>query len=115
MCALGATPPGITVVIGPTIAQESYQVGDDMKQKVIDANPDSLSFFSQDPSEEGKFLFNLPAFAASCATKAGVRHIYDVKRDTYRESQMFFSHRHATHHRQTDTGRQITMICKHKR
>ena len=115
MCALGATPPGITVVIGPTIAQESYQVGDDMKQKVIDANPDSLSFFSQDPSEEGKFLFNLPAFAASCATKAGIRHIYDVKRDTYRESQMFFSHRHATHHRQTDTGRQITMICKHKR
>lgn len=115
MCALGATASDIAVVIGPTIAQNSYQVGHDMRQQVIDANPKSVSFFKEDPSDNEKFFFNLPAFAASCAKQAGVRHIYDVGRDTYRESQIYFSHRHATHHSQADTGRQMTVICNHIR
>ena len=59
MCALGATPPCITVVIGPPL-RKIYQVGHDKEQKVIDANPDSLSFFSQDPSEEENFSLTFP-------------------------------------------------------
>ena len=114
MCARGATASGITIVIGPTIARDSYQVADDMRQNVIKSNANSAPFFSDDPSEAGKFLFDLPAFAASCAARAGVRQIYDVTRDTYRESHLFFSHRHATHHSQADTGRQITLICNHR-
>ena len=114
MCNLGASRQDITIVIGPTIAKASYQVADDMRQNVINSNADSAPFFSDDPSEAGKFLFDLPGFAASCAARAGVRHIYDVTRDTYRESRLFFSHRHATHHNQADTGRQITLICNHR-
>lgn len=117
MVALGAHIEGITAVIGPTIAKASYQVGADMREEALCLAPHAAPFFEADSAtgnqdESDKYLFDLPAFAAACAKQAGVQAIYDVERDTYRESEVFFSHRYATHHAQSDSGRQISLITK---
>ena len=111
MIALGAERALIRVVIGPTIAQASYQIGQDMYQEVRQLTPQARPYFTQDPSAADKYLFNLPAFAADCASRSGLHHIYDLGLDTYHESAQFFSHRRATHHQQTDTGRQMALIA----
>ena len=111
MIALGAERASICAVIGPTIAQASYQIGQDMYQEVSQLAPEAKPFFMPDPRAADKYLFNLPAFAADCASRSGLHHIYDLALDTYDESAKFFSHRRATHHQQTDTGRQMALIA----
>ena len=111
MKALGARHETIHCVIGPTIAQASYQIGQDMYQEVCQLAPQAAPYFRPDPQKGDKYLFNLPAFAAHCASQAGLNHIYDLGLDTYDESELFFSHRRATHNNQTDTGRQMALIA----
>ena len=110
MCALGAEPATITCLIGHTIAKASYQVGADMRDEVIALAPHATPFFEADVASTGHYLFNLPSFATACARGADVQNIYDLARDTYSESDHFFSHRRATHQRLDDTGRQIAII-----
>ena len=111
MVEIGAHCDAIHCLIGPTIAQESYQIGADMYEEVLQQAAFASSFFKDDPLMAGKYLFNLPAFAAHCARQSGLAHIYDIGLDTYDESAKFFSHRRATHHNQTDTGRQMALIA----
>ena len=114
MCAIGADTHHISAVIGPTIARPSYQIGQDMKDEVLSlSTPSSLAepYFFAD-NEAGKFLFDLPGFTARCLSEAGITQIFDVGRDTYSESDDYFSHRRATHHKLADSGRQITLISK---
>ena len=111
MLALGAKRETVHCVIGPTIAQASYQIGEDMYREVNERAPEAIPYFIEDPKAADKYLFDLPAFAADCAARSGLHHIYDLGLDTYDESARFFSHRRATHHKQTDTGRQIALIA----
>ena len=111
MVEIGANCEAIHCLIGPSIAQDSYQIGADMYEEVLQLAPFASSFFKDDPLMAGKYLFNLPAFAAHCARQSGLAHIYDLELDTYDESAKFFSHRRATHHNQTDTGRQMALIA----
>lgn len=110
MCALGSVPAAITCLIGPTIAKASYQVAGDMRDEVLALAPHAEAFFEADPASTGHYFFDLPAFAAACARRADLEHVHDLARDTYRESDLFFSHRRATHQRLVDTGRQIAII-----
>lgn len=110
MCALGAKPDEIKAVIGPTIAQPSYQVGADMKDEVLALAPEAAPCFAPDPTDETKYLFDLPALVALQCDAQAIITLIDVRRDTYDESQGFFSHRRATHRQEPDTGRQISVI-----
>lgn len=111
MTSLGAELDTINCLIGPTIAQASYQIGNDMRDEVLRHAPHAESFFAPCSEKPDHFRFDLPAFAAACAKIAGLQHIYDIGRDTYGESSYFFSHRRATHLGQSDTGRQIAIIA----
>ena len=111
MLALGAKRETVHCVIGPTIAQASYQIGEDMYREVNERAPEAIPYFIEDPKAADKYLFDLPAFAADCAARSGLHHIYDLGLDTYDESARFFSHRRATHHQQADTGRQMALIA----
>lgn len=111
MVAIGADKQKIQCIIGPTIAQPSYQIGKDMYDEVCQLAPDAQNCFIPDPKAADKYLFDLPAFATHCAAQSGLQNIYDLALDTYSESENFFSHRRATHLRQTDTGRQMALIA----
>ena len=106
----GARVSAIEAVIGPAIQQKSYQVGDDLYQRVLASTPQASRFFNADNGAVGKYRFDLPGFVAWRLQLAGVQKIVDLGVDTYRESAGLFSHRRATHHGDSDCGRQIAII-----
>jgi YfiH family protein len=107
MEARGAARDSIVAVIGPTIRQESYQVGEDLRDIVLDATPWADECFAED-QEDGRFRFDLPGYLLLRLTKARVESAA-IAVDTYSDDR-FFSHRRATHEGLTDSGRLISMI-----
>ncbi|MGC6536309.1 MAG: peptidoglycan editing factor PgeF [Candidatus Puniceispirillaceae bacterium] len=112
MTAIGAKAANIRCLIGPTIAKPSYQVGSDMRSTVIAQSRHADAFFSKDDRAADKYVFDLPHFVMAEAKAAGISHIAMTDHDTYRESDLFFSHRRATHAGLPDTGRQIAIIAQ---
>ena len=110
MCDNGAALHSIEAVIGPAIAKNSYQVGDDCRNTITTLHPDAIKFFTRDPNATEKYLFDLPAFTAWKISRIGLTEITDLAIDTYDSANNLFSHRRATHTHLPDTGRQITVI-----
>lgn len=110
MCETGATTDNITAVIGPCIRQHSYQVGDDLRDEALASNPEAEVYFAPD-SVSGKYRFDLAGYVSMRLENAGVGVIHDCRRDTYGESDQFFSHRFATHAGDSDSGRLISVIA----
>ena len=110
MCDNGAALCRIEAVIGPAIAKNNYQVGDDCRNAVTTLHPDASEFFTLDPNATEKYLFDLPAFTAWKISRIGLTEITDLAIDTYDSVNNLFSHRRATHAQLPDTGRQITVI-----
>ena len=117
----------ITALIGPTIQQESYQVGRDMRDELLGAMPPHLQNAAADCfslEDEGgltdpspKFRFDLPRLVRLQLGDSGVTDIHDCRVDTYAatcpdapDSLAYFSHRRATHAKAADSGRQISII-----
>lgn len=89
---LGAQRGNIVAAIGPTIAQQSYEVGGEFYQNFVDNNKAYAQFFIP-AKTEGKFKFNLPQFSAYRLEKAGVKSIEDCALDTCADTENFFSYR----------------------
>ncbi|MGB2294499.1 MAG: peptidoglycan editing factor PgeF [Candidatus Puniceispirillum sp.] len=110
MCKAGATSTDITAVIGPCIRQPSYQVGEDLRDEVLANTPAAEACFTAD-REIGKYRFDLAGYVTMRLVKAGIGAVHDCQRDTYGESDAFFSHRFATHAGDSDSGRLISVIA----
>ena len=108
MESLGAQRANITAVIGPSISQAAYEVGPEFMERFVDDDPDSARFFAQGQGD--KALFDLPAFGLSRLRAAGVGHAEWTRHCTYRDPDRFFSYRRATHAREADYGRLISVI-----
>jgi copper oxidase (laccase) domain-containing protein len=57
----------------------------------------------------GKFTFDLTGYVARRLKQAKINHM-TLARDTYAETEYFFSHRRRTHEGEADTGRLMTII-----
>lgn len=106
MRALGAGR--IKAVIGPTISQRAYEVGDDFMQDFVAEDPDYERFFSGGPN--GRPMFDLPSFGLSRLRAEGVEAEWS-RHCTYSDPDRFFSYRRATHEGQADYGRLISAIA----
>ena len=71
MEALGATRGGIAAVIGPCIAQASYEVGEDLHAEVAPGYPGSAAFFA--PGRPGHWQFDLAGYCVARLRQAGVQ------------------------------------------
>ncbi|MBV7258455.1 peptidoglycan editing factor PgeF [Erythrobacter crassostreae] len=109
MEALGANRSSIAAGIGPTIAQASYEVDRAFLDQFTDAD---AHHFKPAPMRSGleRWLFDLPGYCAARLVAAGIRKIENLERDTYRESDHFYSYRRATQLGEPNYGRQISMI-----
>ena len=107
MIGLGAGPSNTTAVVGPSIQQSSYQVGEDLRDAVLAASPGSGDCFAADPSP-GHFRFDLPRYVLGQLKEAGVEAVA-MDEDTYGDDR-FFSHRRACHGGNPDSGRLMSMI-----
>ena len=103
---LGATR--IHAVIGPTISQRAYEVGDEFMDAFLTEDPDHHRFFAGGPS--GRPMFNLPGFGLTRLREAGVTAEW-TGHCTYSDPDRFFSYRRATHEGQADYGRLISAIA----
>lgn len=103
---LGASRANIAAVIGPTIAQASYEVDEGFREQ-FDSGDER--FFA--PGRPGHFQFDLPAYVAHRLTQAGAGRIADLALDTYADETRFHSFRRATHRSEPTQGRQTSVIA----
>ena len=87
---LGAQRHTIHVALGPTIQQQSYEVGPEFPLKALKA-PDIYSEFFIPSKRPNHHMFDLPAFLRKRLTASKIRQFQDLNLNTY--TGPFFSRR----------------------
>ena len=105
---LGARCERIAAVVGPCIAQPSYEVDDAFRARFEEEDSANGSFFVAGPA--GKPHFDLPAYVLSRLKSAGIANVEALDLDTYADADRFYSYRRSTHLSEPSYGRQISMI-----
>ena len=107
---LGAQRARVTAAIGPCISQSNYEVGWEMRDKVLEGGLRMRKFFV--PSgREGHYRFDLEDYVAHRLAAAGAGRVEKLGVCTYPEDSGFFSFRRTTHAGAPDYGRQISAIA----
>ena len=96
MTQIGARLSDIRAAIGPTIQQSSYEVGADVHETFTTLLHTNSRFFRASKNE-GRYMFDLPSYVAASLMAAGVTLYENLGKDTYPESNGFFSYRRRTH------------------
>jgi polyphenol oxidase len=109
MQALGATPARIAAVVGPCIAQASYEVGADLRGAVLAHDPADAAFFA-DGGREGHWQFDLAGYCAARLRAAGAGRVAVLGVDTRDDTDRFFSHRRRTLAGGGPIGHQISIV-----
>ena len=71
---LGAAVDRITAAVGPCIAQESYEVGPDLRDAVLARSSNDSVFFVSGQRDDN-WQFDLPGYCAARMRAAGVGHV----------------------------------------
>lgn len=109
MQALGAEPRRMVAVVGPCIAQASYEVGADFQLRFDHHDPGSARFFAPGETAD-KRLFDLPAFVLWRLEQAGVADAAWTGDDTRTDPARFYSNRRAYLNGEADFGRLMSAI-----
>lgn len=88
--------------LGPGISQAAYEVGQSMRETVLEAYPDAREMFLPDGDRWRADLFGIARLAIR---SAGVKRIYGGAHCTFTDSERFYSYR-----RDGETGRMATVI-----
>ncbi len=108
MESLGARRDRIHAVIGPTISQANYEVGEEFFDRFMAEDPANGRFFIHGAG--GKFLFDLPSYGLMRLRAAGVAEAEWIGHCTYGDADRFFSYRRSVHQGEADYGRLISVI-----
>ena len=104
---LEAGAENIRAVIGPTISQRAYEVGEDFMDAFLSEDDENARFFAGGP--QGKPMFDLPAYGLARLRAAGAEAEW-TRHCTYSDPERFFSYRRATHKGAADYGRLISAV-----
>lgn len=108
MEALGAKRANTTAVIGPCISQANYEVGPEFFDTLTLDDPEAARFFAGGQGD--RMMFDLPGYGLYRLRAAGVGHAEWIGQCTYADENRFYSFRRATHAREADYGRLISVI-----
>ena len=109
METLGARRGDVVAVLGPTIAQASYETGPEFHERFCARDAGYAAFF--EPSgKEGHNRFDLPSFIGHRLRAAGVGRFVSLELDTYADEARFYSFRRKTHRGEADYGRLVSAI-----
>jgi YfiH family protein len=106
----GASRPSIHVVLGPTIAQASYEVGPEFRARFIEADPKNAWFFAPS-ARDAHYMFDLPAYIGARLKANGVGRFDNLGLDTYADETRFYSYRRSVHRQEDDYGRLVAAIA----
>lgn len=101
--AMGVAPRDIMVWLGPAIGSDAFEVGDEVRDAFLSADPLATDAFR--PSPAGRWLADLYVLARRRFEVLGVAAVYGGGRCTVRESDSFYSYR-----RDGVTGRMASLI-----
>ncbi len=104
----GARRERIVAAVGPCIAQASYEVGDDFRDRFIAEARGCDRFFIA--GRPGKFQFDLPGFVLQRLAEAEVARAEWIGHDTCAEESLFFSNRRGVLRGDADYGRLLSAI-----
>ena len=107
MIALGADRDNITAVVGPSISQRAYEVGPEFLDAFLMEDQANARFFAGGQGD--RMHFDLPAFGLHKLRSAGVNAEW-TRHCTYSDADRLFSYRRATHAKEADYGRLISVI-----
>ena len=110
MTGLGASRGDIRAALGPTIRQDSYEVGPEFVAQFTAVDAGFARYFV-DSDRAGYARFDLPGFIARRIGEAGVGAFEDLALDTYSDEARFYSYRRATHRKEPDHGRLVAGIA----
>lgn len=115
MCKIGANRQDICCIVGPAIAQKSYQVGPDLRNSVLEKYPSAFELFAPDTqgsmiSGENKFLFDLQGFCLTVLEHAMIKNHGMINVDTYQNQDLLNSYRLSCHIQERQYGRQVSVI-----
>lgn len=110
MLRLGASAERIRAGIGPCIAQPSYEVGPEFRERFIADAPGNTRFFVDSP-REGHFRFDLPGFIAARLGRLGLASVASAGADTAADESRFFSYRRACLRGERDYGRALAAVA----
>ena len=105
---LGADISLLHIAIMPSITAESYEVDLEFYQIFITKNVHNKKYFTK--NDNNKFQFDLRKFVIDICKNYQINNIDDLKIDSYKNSDICFSHRRATHDNTKDTGRNLSFI-----
>jgi YfiH family protein len=105
----GAKRANIRAAIGPTINQESYEVGPEFETELLQSCSDNARYFRRYISET-RARFDLPQYVEDRLLAAKVGTIERCSPCTYANESLFFSFRRSQHRVEDDYGRQISAI-----
>ena len=93
--------------VGPCIGKKNYEVDNDFFKKFMLKSRKNRKYFSK--KNKKKNFFNLREFVSDKLLEMKVK-IDHVNRDTFKETNLFFSYRRSTFLKQKDYGRCISVI-----
>lgn len=106
---IGADRTNIIAVLGPTIAQASYEVGPEFVENLITLSAENDRYLK--PSTKPHHAqFDLPTYVVDRLHSAGVESARNLDLDTYADEERFFSYRRTTHRGENDYGRLLSAI-----
>ncbi|ADL02139.1 peptidoglycan editing factor PgeF [Brevundimonas subvibrioides] len=109
MEALGARPDRIIAVVGPCIAQASYEVGADFQDRFEHHDPGAGRFFADGVTGDRR-MFDLPGYVVWRLEQAGVGEAAWTGHDTCADEAVFYSNRRAFQRGEPDFGRLMSTI-----
>ncbi len=110
MQALGAEPGRMVAVIGPCIAQASYEVGADFMERFTHHDPGCERFFAPGVADDRR-QFDLPGFVLWRLEQAGIRAAAWTGDDTRTDEARFYSNRRAYLAGEPDFGRLMSAVA----
>lgn len=105
---LGADRQRIGAVVGPTISQANYEVGQEFLETFQEEDEESLRFFVNGQGD--RYQFDLPGYVLHRLRSFGVGEAEWTRHCTYADEQRFYSYRRATHRKEADYGRLMAAI-----
>ena len=109
MVSIGASIHNISAVIGPSIAQNSYEVGPEFYQSFLDDDINNLTYFKPS-NKQNHFLFALSDFVKNRLKTFNLKTVSTINVNTYEDENRFFSYRRSRHREETNCGGHFSCI-----
>jgi polyphenol oxidase len=110
VAALGVPAGELTAWLGPAISQRHFEVGPEVRDAFVTAEPGAADFFV--PNLRERWQADLIGLARRKLEKIGLRSVHGGQWCTYGDERRFFSHRRDGHHGSGRTGRMAALIWR---